>query len=120
MTFFTPASQSGNKSTYWTRSWICLGTPHASNRTGTTNVSSSGIRCAQWSAHLSSLWNGPRLEPERTEKHATNASEISIARRIARGQFCPGISLSLSIQGEHPAAAILSRSRLASTRSSST
>jgi len=54
------------------------------------------------------------------EKHATKASEISIARRIARGQSCPGSSLSLSIQGEQSAAAIPSRSRRARVRSSST
>jgi len=45
-----PRSQSGNKSTYCSSRWIERGTRHASSRTGTTKISSSGIRRAQSSA----------------------------------------------------------------------
>ena len=43
-----------------------------------------------------------------------------LARSMARGQFCPGISLSLSNQGKQPFARIASHSLRASTRSSAT
>ena len=69
---------------------------------GPRRSASSGIRRAQSSAHRSSFWNCPRLAIERGEKHATNASEISTARRIARGQSWPGSSLSLSSQVAQP------------------
>ena len=76
----SPASQSGNKSTYCVSRWIRAGTRQSSSRTGIRNTSSSGIRLAHSSACRISAWKPPRLCTEFREKHGNK--EIGVLDRF--------------------------------------